>query len=147
MGEGVKMISTKSKYGIRALLYMGIKGEDAKISIKEIAEEEDISGRYLEQIFSILKQGSIVKSVKGASGGYVLSKDPKEILVKELIELLEKDVYCEIDDKSEIGSIEHSLNEVLWKEYNNKLASFFGSLTLAHLISKHKESKNIMYYI
>ena len=51
MGEGVKMISTKSKYGIRALLYMGIKGEDAKISIKEIAEEEDISGRYLEQIF------------------------------------------------------------------------------------------------
>jgi Predicted transcriptional regulator len=69
MGEGVKMISTKSKYGIRALLYMGIKGEDAKISIKEIAEEEDISGRYLEQIFSILKQGSIVKSVKGASGG------------------------------------------------------------------------------
>jgi hypothetical protein len=76
-----------------------------------------------------------------------LSKDPKEILVKELIELLEKDVYCEIDDKSEIGSIEHSLNEVLWKEYNNKLASFFGSLTLADLISKHKESKNIMYYI
>ena len=141
------MISTKSKYGIRALLYMGIKGEDAKISIKEIAEEEDISGRYLEQIFSILKQGSIVKSVKGASGGYVLSKDPKEILVKELIELLEKDIYCEIDDKVEVGSIEYSLNEVLWKEYNNKLEKFFGSLTLADLISKHKESKNIMYYI
>lgn len=141
------MISTKSKYGIRALLYMGIKGEDTKISIKEIAEEENISGRYLEQIFSVLKQGSIVKSVKGASGGYVLAKETKEILVKELIELLEKDIYCEIDDKVEVGSIEYSLNEVLWKEYNNKLAKFFGSLTLADLISKHKESKNIMYYI
>lgn len=141
------MISTKSKYGIRALLYMGIKGEDTKISIKEIAEEENISGRYLEQIFSVLKQGSIVKSVKGASGGYVLAKETKEILVKELIELLEKDIYCEIDDKVEVGSIEYSLNEVLWKEYNNKLGKFFGSLTLADLISKHKESKNIMYYI
>ena len=60
---------------------------------------------------------------------------------------MEKDIYCEIDDKVEVGSIEYSLNEVLWKEYNNKLEKFFGSLTLADLISKHKESKNIMYYI
>ena len=147
MGEGVKMISTKSKYGIRALLYMGIKGEDAKISIKEIAEEEDISGRYLEQIFSVLKQGNIVKSVKGASGGYIFSRDIKDITIKELIELLEKDIYCEIDEKIEIGTLEGTLNELLWKEYNKKLEKFFGDLTLETLVIKHKESKNLMYYI
>ncbi len=141
------MISTKSKYGIRALLYMAIKGMETKISIKEIAEEENISGRYLEQIFSVLKQGNIVKSVKGASGGYIFSKDIKEITVKELIELLEKDIYCEIDEKIEVGTLEGTLNELLWKEYNKKLEKFFGNLTLETLVNKHKESKNLMYYI
>lgn len=141
------MISTKSKYGIRALLYMAVKGNDTKVSIKEIAEEEDISGRYLEQIFSVLKQGNIVKSVKGASGGYIFAKEPKDITIKELIELLEKDIYCEIDSKAEVGSLEYSLNETLWKEYNKKLEIFFGDLTLEKLIIKHKETKNIMYYI
>jgi Rrf2 family protein len=141
------MISTKSKYGIRALLYMAIKGMETKISIKEIAEEENISGRYLEQIFSVLKQGNIVKSVKGASGGYIFSKDIKEITIKELIELLEKDIYCEIDEKIEVGTLEGTLNELLWKEYNKKLEKFFGDLTLETLVIKHKESKNLMYYI
>lgn len=141
------MISTKSKYGIRALLYMAIKGMETKISIKEIAEEENISGRYLEQIFSVLKQGNIVKSVKGASGGYIFSRDIKEITIKELIELLEKDVYCEIDEKIEIGTLEGTLNENLWKEYNKKLEKFFGDLTLENLVNRHKESKNLMYYI
>lgn len=141
------MISTKSKYGIRALLYMAIKGMETKISIKEIAEEENISGRYLEQIFSVLKQGNIVKSVKGASGGYIFSKDIKEITIKELIELLEKDIYCEIDEKIEVGTLEGTLNELLWKEYNKKLEKFFGDLTLETLVIRHKESKNLMYYI
>ena len=141
------MISTKSKYGIRALLYMSIKGMETKISIKEIAEEENISGRYLEQIFSVLKQGNIVKSVKGASGGYIFSRDIKDITIKELIELLEKDIYCEIDEKIEIGTLEGTLNELLWKEYNKRLEKFFGDLTLESLVIKHKESKNLMYYI
>lgn len=141
------MISTKSKYGIRALLYMAIKGMETKISIKEIAEEENISGRYLEQIFSVLKQGNIVKSVKGASGGYIFSRDIKDITIKELIELLEKDIYCEIDEKIEIGTLEGTLNELLWKEYNKRLEKFFGDLTLETLVIRHKESKNLMYYI
>ena len=141
------MISTKSKYGIRALLYMAIKGMETKISIKEIAEEENISGRYLEQIFSVLKQGNIVKSVKGASGGYIFSRDIKDITIKELIELLEKDIYCEINEKIEIGTLEGTLNELLWKEYNKRLEKFFGDLTLESLVIKHKESKNLMYYI
>ena len=93
------MISTKSKYGIRALLYMAVKGNDTKVSIKEIAEEENISGRYLEQIFSVLKQGNIVKSVKGASGGYIFAKETKDISIKELIELLEKDIYLMLNMK------------------------------------------------
>jgi Rrf2 family cysteine metabolism transcriptional repressor len=141
------MISTKSKYGIRALLYMALQGNEEKISIKEIAEKENISGRYLEQIFSTLKQGGIVKSLKGASGGYIFSKEIKTIKIKELIELLEKDIYCEIDDSIDSGSLETTLNEVLWREYNKKISDFFDGLSLEDLAEKHKENKNLMYYI
>ncbi|MBN1468626.1 MAG: Rrf2 family transcriptional regulator [Fusobacteriaceae bacterium] len=141
------MISTKSKYGIRALLYMALQGSEVKISIKEIAEKENISGRYLEQIFSTLKQGGIVKSLKGASGGYIFFKEIKNIKIKELIELLEKDIYCEIDDSIDSGSLETTLNEVLWREYNKKISDFFDELSLEDLVEKHKENKNLMYYI
>lgn len=141
------MISTKSKYGIRALLYMALQGNEEKISIKEIAEKENISGRYLEQIFSTLKQGGIVKSLKGASGGYIFSREIKNIKIKELIELLEKDIYCEIDDNIDSGSLETTLNEVLWREYNKKISDFFDGLSLEDLTEKHKENKNLMYYI
>jgi Rrf2 family protein len=142
------MISTKSRYGLRALLYITLKGEKSKTAIKEIAEKEGISGRYLEQIFSVLKQGNIVKSVKGAGGGYVLSKPSNKISIKEIVELLEKDCYCEIDtEEQSSGSLEHTLNEYLWKEYNKVLQEFFESLTLESLAVQHKENQVFMYYI
>lgn len=141
------MISTKSRYGIRALLYITLKGENSKSAIKEIAEKEDISGRYLEQIFSVLKQGEIVKSVKGAGGGYMLARDPKSISVKEIIELLEKDIYCEIDKANDTASLEHTLNEFLWKRYNENLSDFFKKITLDTLAKDHKENQIFMYYI
>ena len=93
------------------------------------------------------KQGGIVKSLKGASGGYIFSKEIKTIKIKELIELLEKDIYCEIDDSIDSGSLETTLNEVLWREYNKKISDFFDGLSLEDLTEKHKENKNLMYYI
>lgn len=141
------MISTKSRYGIRALLYITLKGKESKSAIKEIAEKEDISGRYLEQIFSVLKQGEIVKSVKGAGGGYMLARDPKSITVKEIIELLEKDIYCEVDKVNDTASLEHTLNEFLWKKYNYNLSEFFKKITLDTLAKDHRENQTLMYYI
>lgn len=141
------MISTKSTYGIRALLYITLKGYDQKIAIKEIAEKENISGRYLEQIFSSLKQGGIVNSVKGAGGGYILAKDPKNISMKDIMELLEKDLYCQIEDIQDSNKIDYTLNEHLWKEYNNQIKKHLKSISLADLATKHKENQNLMYYI
>ncbi len=141
------MISTKSRYGIRALLYITLKGDKSKTAIKEIAEKEDISGRYLEQIFSVLKQGGIVKSVKGAGGGYMLAREAEKINVKEIVELLEKDIYCEIENVKDTASLEHTLNEQLWKEYNKVLSNYLESINLKKLAVKHKENQVFMYYI
>ena len=140
-------ISTKGRYGLRALIDICIYSSAEMVTVKSISERQGISERYLEQIFSTLKQGGIVKSLKGASGGYIFSKEIKTIKIKELIELLEKDIYCEIDDSIDSGSLETTLNEVLWREYNKKISDFFDGLSLEDLAEKHKENKNLMYYI
>lgn len=117
-----------------------------KISVKEIAEKENISARYLEQIFSTLKKGGILNSLKGSKGGYVLAKEAKDITLDEIIDLLEKDLYCKIDD-AEINSIEYTLDEYLWKGYNQTLKNYFKNITLENLYFQHIEKQNVMYYI
>ena len=141
------MLSTKSRYALRALLYIGLRSHEDKISIKEIGENENISIRYLEQIFTSLKQGGIIKSIKGAGGGYILAKNPKEINLKEIFELLEKDLYCTYEENNENNTIENTLNKYVWTAYNKNLENFLENLNLEDLIEKHRENQVLMYYI
>jgi len=141
------MLSTKSKYGLRALLYMGLKNTEDKVSIKEIGEKENISVRYLEQIFNSLKQGGVIKSIKGAGGGYIFAKHPKDIKLREIFELLEKDLYCSLEENNENNTIENTLNKYVWKAYNKNLENFLENLSLEDLIIKHNENQVLMYYI
>lgn len=141
------MLSTKSRYALRALLYIGLRSHEDKISIKEIGENENISIRYLEQIFTSLKQGGIIRSIKGAGGGYILAKNPKEINLKEIFELLEKDLYCTYEENNENNTIENTLNKYVWTAYNKNLENFLENLNLEDLIEKHRENQVLMYYI
>lgn len=72
-------ISTKGRYGLRALMDMAINAEKECITIKTISERQNISERYLEQIFSLLRKGGIIVGRKGAQGGYNLVKKQSEI--------------------------------------------------------------------
>ena len=72
-------LSTKGKYGLRALIDLAQYSEDSPVSITSIARRQDISERYLEQLMSKLKKAGLVKSIRGANGGYVLAKEAKEI--------------------------------------------------------------------
>lgn len=80
--------STKAEYGLRATVYLA-KNYPYLRSIQEISSEEKISAKYLEQIFNSLRRAKLVLSQKGKSGGYTLSRDPKEIRVGEIVETLE----------------------------------------------------------
>jgi Rrf2 family protein len=80
--------STKAEYGLRAMVVLARKYPE-KMSIADISNEEEISVKYLEQIIQELRKNNLVKSLKGKSGGYVLSKDPKEISAADIIEPLE----------------------------------------------------------
>lgn len=83
------VFSTKTTYGLRAMVYLAKKGENKPVSLSKIAEIENISLKYLERIFTILKGKNLVKPVMGAAGGYKLKLAAKTITVFEIINALE----------------------------------------------------------
>jgi len=83
------MLTKKSKYGIKALIYLGKKYGDQPVQIMRIATEEQIPKKFLEQILLELRNAGLLYSIKGAKGGYSLNKDPKDIRLTQVIRLLD----------------------------------------------------------
>lgn len=109
-------LSTKSRYGIRALA--NLIGQDCRCSISKIAQKEHISSDYLEKIFARLKKAGLLKVERGANGGYVLSRSPDQITLKEVIGALEKPEFtcpsvCNCQSKSIWHQIQSGVDQVL----------------------------------
>lgn len=141
-------ISTKGRYGLRALIDLAINIDSEAISIKAISERQNISERYLEQIFSLLRKAGIIVGRKGAQGGYVLGKNINELTILEILKVLEGDsIFIDINDKEE-NEVEEFINKNLWREINSKIENYFSSITLEDLVDEYRKSKdNIIYYI
>ena len=141
-------ISTKGRYGIKALIDLVMNSENESVTLKTISKRQNISERYLEQIFSALRKSGIIIGRKGAQGGYTLAKDPKEITISEILRVLEGEsllVDISNDEVDELGSF---INENLWKGINDKINEYFKSITLQDLVDKYQLSKEgIIYYI
>lgn len=84
-------LSTRSRYGLRAICYLAENQEKGYVPISEISKNLDISDNYLEQLIRLLKKANIVKSVRGPKGGYKLNRNFDEITVGEIIRILEGD--------------------------------------------------------
>ena len=82
-------LSTKGRYGLRAIIDMAVHQEADAVSIMSISQRQGVSENYLEQIFRLLKKGGLVSSVRGAGGGYRLAKDPKCVSVGDVLRILE----------------------------------------------------------
>ncbi len=82
-------LSTKGRYGLRALIDLAQYSGNEPVSITSIAGRQEISERYLEQLMALLKKEGLVKSIRGASGGYVLAKDLSEISVGDVLRALQ----------------------------------------------------------
>lgn len=78
-------ISTKGKYGLRIMTDLAVHGKDGCVSIKDIAKRENLSEKYLEQIINLLSKVGLVKSIRGAKGGYLLTKEPCDITVESIL--------------------------------------------------------------
>ncbi len=147
VGEFMK-ISTKGRYGIRALIDLVINSECGSVTLKAISERQEISERYLEQIFSLLRKSGLIIGRKGAQGGYTLSKSPKEITIGEILRTLEgESLLIDISDDNS-NDMERFVNKVIWNEINKKINDYFDSITLEYIVEQYrKEKEEIIYYI
>ena len=86
------MISTKGRYALRIMVDVAQHDGDAPVSVREIAKRQDISGKYMEQIISVLARSALLRSVRGAQGGYHLAREPRDITVGMILRATEGDL-------------------------------------------------------
>ena len=87
--ENFMKMSTKGRYGLRALLDLAVCENEKPVTLATIAQRQHLSLNYLEQVFGVLRRAELVKSIKGANGGYHLARNAEDITVKEVLEALE----------------------------------------------------------
>ena len=132
-------VSTKAQYGMRALVEVAVGG-DRPTSLKTVAERQNLSYPYLEQIFGVLRRAGIVESVRGARGGYRVARDPAAVTALDVVELLEGSVApveC-IDDADACGRTGACSTEPLWRDVDAAVRRVLGGTTLADLMSERR---------
>ena len=109
-------LSMKSRYGLRALIDLSVNSKNEQVALGGIAERNNISPQYLEQVFASLRKAGIVKSIKGSQGGYFLNKPAEQITISEVIEALEGCDYKaapEAIQKLVIDKVNYELEKIL----------------------------------
>ncbi len=132
------MISTKGRYALRVMLDIAKQNTDSYIPLKEIAERQGISKKYLEIIVKELVSAKLLKGVSGKGGGYKLSRKPEEYSVGEILEVTEGTlaiVACLSKDADKCPRAEKCETLPMWSEYNKMIYDFFYSKTLSDLLS------------
>jgi Rrf2 family protein len=140
-------ISTKGRYGLRAVMDLCLNSSGDYVSLISIAERQNISKNYLEQVFSALRKTGIVKSVKGSQGGYLLNGKTSEFTIGNILRALEGDLSV-VKDESTSSRIEHCIKMNLWDKIDQKLYQIIDNMTLEDLINEYnKGTDSMMYYI
>jgi len=147
-------LSTKGRYGVMAMLDLAIHTSEGTISLKSIADRQNISENYLEQLFALLKKNGLIKSVRGAQGGYILGKNPDNISVGEILRALEGSlapVECVMEkDPTHCSKSDICVTRLIWERMRDKINELVDSITLTNLMEDYYKMNNkdgILYYI
>ena len=134
-------LSTKGRYGLRAVLDLALNGTKEAVALSSIAERQNISISYLEQLIAKLRKAEIVRSTRGARGGYVLARPAEEISVGEILRCLEGDLSPV--DCAEImgGEVTCSASDIcvtkyVWKRINDSINEAVDNLMLSELVAE-----------
>jgi Rrf2 family cysteine metabolism transcriptional repressor len=134
-------LSTKGRYGVRALLDIALNCESGPVLLKDIAKRQGISAQYLEHLVSPLIKAGVVRSIRGARGGITLAKSPEEIRLSQVIEILEGSVApveC-VDDPGICSRSSFCVTRDVWEELKRAMVGVLDSVTLKDLVERHKE--------
>ncbi|OEF96317.1 cysteine metabolism transcriptional regulator CymR [Desulfuribacillus alkaliarsenatis] len=145
-------LSTKGRYGLTLMIDLAMNFGEGPVSLKNIAERHDLSDHYLEQLIAPLRNAGLVRSIRGAYGGYVLSKEPKDITAGDVIRVLEGPigpVECIAESNaSSCDKFNTCVKKDLWTRLRDSMIEVLDSTTLADL-AKENEGKQdcFMFYI
>jgi len=136
-------VNTKIQYSVRALFDIAYYNMGGPTQVKEIARRQQISPRYLEQIFRRLKTAGLLKARRGPRGGYTLAKQPGEITLGNIIRAVEGPielVFCVGDSKGRQRCIMagRCVTTSVWKELGQKISEFFDTISIADLCARGK---------
>ncbi|NLM05032.1 MAG: Rrf2 family transcriptional regulator [Clostridiales bacterium] len=147
-------LSTKGRYGLKAMLDLAIRYGNGPIPLKTIAERQGLSDHYLEQLIAVLRKSGLVKSVRGAQGGYMLTTSPKNITVGDIIRTLEGPLApaeCVIEeDPAYCKKADYCVTKVVWEKIRDSVNEVIDSITLQDMLDdyeKMKSQNNYMFYI
>lgn len=130
------IVSTRGRYALRVMIDLAEHQQDGYIPLKEIAERQEISQKYIEAIMTLLSKAGMVDAMHGKGGGYRLNRSPAEYKVRELLELTEgtlAPVACLECDAEKCPREENCRTLPLWKELNNRITGYLETVSLADL--------------
>ena len=143
-------ISTKGRYAVRVMLDLAVNNTGEYIKVKQIAQRQDLSEKYLEQIIAILNKAGYVKSVRGAQGGYRLARDPQEYTVGMILRLTEgslSPVACLEGDTNECERCDTCDTLTVWKDLEEAINRVVDNVTIADLVDRQQERLGSQYVI
>ena len=132
------VVSTRGRYALRVMLDLAQMGEGDYIPMKNIAERQGISEKYLENILAVLVRDNLLSGMRGKGGGYRLSRAPEEYTVGEVLRLTEgtiAPVGCLENDCPTCLHAEDCPTRPLWAELNNRISSYLDNITVADLLN------------
>ncbi|SMC59569.1 RrF2 family transcriptional regulator [Sporomusa malonica] len=138
-------LSTKGRYGVAAMYDLALHYGQGAISLKSVAQRQGISEHYLEQLMGTLRKAGYVKSVRGAQGGYALTKEPAQISVGDIIRIMEgpiAPVDCLLSDEDAsrtfCARVNICVTRGVWAKVRDSITSVLDSITLADLCNEEK---------
>ncbi len=135
-------ITTKGRYALRAVHSLAKTNSESPVSIRELAEKEDISPEFLEQIFFRLKKTGMISSTRGPGGGFKLSWTPDKISLYDILEAVGEGVEftpcLAVDPESHpCERIDSCVAHEVWKEASNNIKDYFSKITLQNIMDKY----------
>lgn len=134
-------LSTKGRYGVKAMFDLAVHYGEGPIALKNIAERQRISDHYLEQLISNLRKAGLVRSVRGAQGGYTLSRKPDMITVGDIIRVLEGELSpadcVSVDDPTECTRSGYCVTQLIWKKLRDSINQVVDSISLQDMVDDY----------
>lgn len=147
-------LSTKGRYGLKAMLDLAVHNSGGQISLKSIAERQNISENYLEQLFATLRKCELVKSIRGSQGGYILAQPASSITVGSILRALEGSlapVDCVTENEpAQCSKSDGCVTKIIWEKIRDSVNNVVDSITLEDLITEYNKANDkddLMYFI